>query len=958
MIDKRRLRATTSALALLTCAPAAWAQDVQVPDVGQTTTDTGAPTRDEIPVTTPVQPEEAAGDAIVVTGLRRSLESAAAIKRNSDGIVDAIVAEDIGKLPDTFASAALARVSGVQVTRGAGEAAGVQVRGLPDLSTTYNGREIFTAEGRFVAIQDFPAGTVAALEVYKNGTANLIEGGIGGQVNVRGRRPFDFKGLEVSGSLNGVNWEQSGRLTWNGNLLVSDRWETGIGEMGLLVNASYVGLNYLDATREQSLVIGSTNPTDDRGVQTINAPGAAAGIRYPDAQGRFTSNGDRFRPSVNAAFQWKPTPELEIYADGLYQGFRSEDTNQWMFVPIFGGPGFELTNLTLREGNGNIAQSATVTGANAPDGYYTSSKGHTDTFQVGGGAIWNRGNLQISGDIAYTDSKYTFDQVNIDYTFASSPVRNVVFESPGTDGGPSFNFANFDVTDPANFLARGLFQELLEVGGKDIQTRADVQYDFDTGFLKRIQFGVRYNDRDATRDRGAPYVDRIGEVTFLSRRIPIASLPISTAGTRPAFKNNDTFPVRTFAGISSQSIRNNLPELRAFFGAPEGLPEFNPTENFRANERALAGYAQIKYGFDLGGTMSVDGLVGLRAIQTKTRISGFTRDETSGVETPTFSPITARNDYTDYLPNVSARFRFNDELQMRLAYNQTRTRPNFFDLNPTLTVGPPPAIPEECTNDPTLPQCGPTSNLRNITGGNPNLKALTSNNYDISLEWYFSRSGSLTGAVFQRDAEGFISRVARGPVDIGYGPSRLDLPENTGKTRFRGAEVSFTSFLDIEGIPDWMKGFGIQANGTYIDSRGDLASGLADSPNVLGEQQRFTGVSKWTANLVGLYERQYFSARLAYNYRSDFVSYYSVEGLDVGPDGSPRTRAVIEKGRGQLDFSTTLTPIPNVTVAFDIVNLLGNPIKRTREFNDAGDSYTRQVLYLERVYSLGLRFRF
>ncbi|MFZ3484089.1 TonB-dependent receptor [Sphingomonas sp. 3-13AW] len=947
-MDLRRLCVTTSALALLAASPAAWAQDAQVPDAGQTSTDTGAPTPDQVPVAGPAEPD--ASGEVVVTGLRRSLESAAAIKRNSDAIVDAIVAEDIGKLPDTFASAALARVSGVQVTRGAGEAAGVQVRGLPDLSTTYNGREIFTAEGRFVAIQDFPAGTVAALEVYKNGTANLIEGGIGGQVNVRGRRPFDFKDLEVSGSLNGVNWEQSGKLTWNGNVLVSDRWDTGIGEMGLLVNASYVGLNYLDATREQSLVIGTTNDT--------NAPGAAAGIRYPDAQGRFTSNGERFRPSANFAFQWKPSSELEIYVDGLYQGFRGKDENQWMFVPIFGGADFQLRNLTTREGNPTVGQSATVVGANAPDGYYTSAKGHTDTYQVGGGAIWNRGNLQISGDIAYTDSKYTFDLVNLDYAFASSPTRNVVFESPGKDGGPSFEFVDFDVTDPANFIARGLFQEYLEVSGKDLQTRGDIQYDFDNGFLKRIQVGFRYNDRDATRDRGAPYIDQLNGASVLSQRIPISSLPVDVRSTRPAFSFNDTFPVHTFAGVSAESMRDNIGELRSFFGAPAGLPAFNPTENFRANEKAYAAYAQLKYGFDLGGSMSVDGLVGLRAIKTKTRISGFVRDETTGAGTPTFNPTTARNDYTDYLPNVSARIRFTEELQMRLNYNQTRTRPNFLDLNPTLTVGPPPSIPAECAQDPSLPQCGPTSNLRSITGGNPNLKALTSDNYDIGLEWYFSRSGSLTGAVFRRDAQGFISRVARAPIDIGYGPSRLDLPENTGKTRFDGAEVSFTTFLDIDGLPDWAKGFGIQANGTYIDSKGDLATGLASSPNVLGEQQRFTGVSKWTANLVGLYEREFFSARLAYNYRSDFVSFYSVEPLDVGTDGSPRTRPVIEKARGQLDFSTTVTPIPNVTLAFDIVNLLGNPIKRTRQFNDAGDSYTRQVFYLERSYSLGLRFRF
>src|SRR3546814_9991748 len=94
-----------------------------------------------------------ASGAIVVTGLRRSLATAQEIKRESDGIVDAIVAEDIGKLPDTFASSALQRISGVTVTRGGGESAGVTVRGLPDLTTTYNGRQIFTAEGRYVQIR-------------------------------------------------------------------------------------------------------------------------------------------------------------------------------------------------------------------------------------------------------------------------------------------------------------------------------------------------------------------------------------------------------------------------------------------------------------------------------------------------------------------------------------------------------------------------------------------------------------------------------------------------------------------------------------------------------------------------------------------------------------------------------------------------------------------------------------
>src|SRR3546814_12957229 len=115
-----------------------------------------------------------------MSGLRRILATAQEIKRESDGIVDAIVAEDIGKLPDTFASSALQRISGVTVTRGGGESAGVTVRGLPDLTTTYNGRQIFTAAGPSVQIQDFPAGTLAAPEVYKSGHAKHAEGGTAG----------------------------------------------------------------------------------------------------------------------------------------------------------------------------------------------------------------------------------------------------------------------------------------------------------------------------------------------------------------------------------------------------------------------------------------------------------------------------------------------------------------------------------------------------------------------------------------------------------------------------------------------------------------------------------------------------------------------------------------------------------------------------------------------------------
>ncbi|MEN2787269.1 TonB-dependent receptor [Sphingomonas qilianensis] len=875
-----------------------------------------------------VQETPVVGDDIVVTGFRRSLQSAQNIKRLSDGIVDAIVAEDIGKLPDTFASSALQRVAGVSVTRGGGESAGVTVRGLPDLTTTYNGRQIFTAEGRYVQIQDFPAGTVAALEVYKSGLADQIEGGIAGAINVRGRKPFDFSGFELSGSANAVLSQQSEKIVPNGNLLISNRWDTGIGEMGLLLNASYVGINFLDSTREQSLVIATTNAT--------NAPTAQPGLRYPDAQGNFLGYGARYRPSANAAFQWKPTPELEIYADGLYQGFRSKDYNRYMFVPIF-GDGVTLSNVTTIPGTNQIS-TATVTGAVRPDGYSGSFNGKTDTYQAGGGAIWKRDRLQITADVAYTNSKYTANLVNVDYAAASSPARTVQFDA-SQDGGASQDFVNFNIADPANFISRGLFQELTVVSGKDWQARTDLSYDLDMGFLKRIQVGIRYGNRDAARDFGNIYFNNEGA------GLPLTSLPgADVRATLPGFTYNDALPNTTFAAITRNSIRNNLVELRSFFGAPAGEPAFSPTDTFRANEKSYAAYGQLKYGFDLGTTV-VDGVVGLRAVKTKTQISGFSRIEDAGgvVSNPA---ISAESEYTDYLPNVSARVAFSDKLQLRLAYTQTRTRPNFFDLRPNTSLGQPVILApgDPCLTDATTADC--IERLRRGgSAGNPDLKPLTSNNYDASLEYYFSRSGSLTGAIFRHDANGFVSTVD----DRSVAGLRIARPVNLGQTRLQGAEVTFTSFLDIDGLPDWAKGFGVQANGTFIDAKGDLQPNFAATLN--NEQQAFPGVSKWTGNLVALYERPKFSTRLAYNYRSKFVSFYSLEALD------PIAHPVIEKGRGQLDFSTSITPVPNITVAFDIVNLLGNPLQRSRQYDD-GNSYARQVLYIERSYSLGVRFRF
>ena len=173
---------TTALAACVSMSSPAIAQDQPVPP-DPTATAQQSPSDPAQNADAPQSPQAAAGtgdDGIVVTGLRRALQSARNIKRNSDQVVDAVVADDIGKLPDITVSDTAARIPGVMVERSRGEASRVLVRGFDNTyyTTTYNGREIFTAETRSVALQDFPSGAIAAIEAFKTSTANLVEPGI------------------------------------------------------------------------------------------------------------------------------------------------------------------------------------------------------------------------------------------------------------------------------------------------------------------------------------------------------------------------------------------------------------------------------------------------------------------------------------------------------------------------------------------------------------------------------------------------------------------------------------------------------------------------------------------------------------------------------------------------------------------------------------------------------------
>ena len=900
-----------------------------------------------------------ADSTIVVTGIRKSLQSAQSLKKNSTQIVDAVVAEDIGKLPDTTVSDTAARIPGIQVERNGGEASRVLLRGLDRTAytTTYNGREIFTAETRSVSLQDFPAGAISAVEAYKTSSANLVEPGLAGLINVRSRRPFDFKGFEIAGSVWGAYPNQSRDFQPNAQLLLTDRWHVGGGEIGALINFSYTRFHYKDSVRRHGFFIADL-----------------AGGRSPDWPEIHYNEGDRWRPSINGALQWRPSPGVELYAEGLWQGYRENVSDRMWAQPLWNCGQAVYSNIVTRPGTNEIV-SGTVTNPSCPHeawGFQGATKRKTNTYQFAVGGSYDAGPLKITADLARTSSVFDLRTESLDYEISTNQYTVNWFTGLPGDSGPTFQVVGLDFSNPANYNYRGFFEEYLKAKGKDWQGRLDFEYEpRSVSFLKKIQWGARYVDRDASRRVGSYYWNLTargggpgnyccGSQLGNRQPIPISQLPLTYSLFQPAFRGDTNKPAPlSWLTPSFDNIQDNLRQLRQFNialtgGGPIDGPSPDPARSFNINERSLAGYAQLAYDFDAGG-IGIDGLLGIRAVQVKDRIDGTLF---SPGNAPV--PLNARTSNTAWLPNASMTLHFSPQWQLRLAATKTQTRPEFGQLNPALFLDQPSGCSANATN------CVRTGN-----GGNPYLKPLKSNNYDASLEYYFSRAGFASVAVFQRDMTGFIvNRAFRYPTpDTQTGlPLEINGPVNLSKARIRGVEAQFSTFFDWEFVPDFARRFGVQANVTYLDAKGNFplfcpasVNPCVPGPGHLNATVRrlpLPDVSKWSYNLVGMYEANGLTARLSYNRRG-----YFAEGGLAETDGF-YTRQGHGNPVSRLDLSTSYDVSPKLTLFFDWTNILKSPFKSdivrvnyTNGIPTSKEIFPMLVRYEETVLTGGIRFR-
>lgn len=956
MILRFKAVSTTSAVALLAVSTQASANILDRAAVQQQA-DSTAPAQDFPGGTSGPylgEPEAAArevqdGGDIVVTGVRQSLERAAEVKRNAVQVVDAIVADDIGKLPDPTVAAALQRVPGIQVQNDRNnELSGVRIRGLTDILTTVNGREVFTATGRGFDLQDVPAEALSRIDAYKSQTADQIEGGVAGAIDLKLNRPLDFREptLVVTARQNYALTADSGNPQLG--VLAAAKTDTPIGEIGALINATY---SQADTIRSAS------NLTERRysGVAPLNTPG----YLIPQVIQNMPDVGTVTRHQVNAAIQWQATPTLEAYVEGLYTYFNTTTgfagfnpqpfTNGTRIGAITGSDTCFDARVNANGTNPTIINNANGTQSIQPFSVQRVCEFESARFDnivvnqnsssqevtqrnrmIAGGLKYEQGGTALLLDVAYQTSDAVTENFNaeVGQRVASVTVISDVDNGHQMTIDPSIPLSSANLS-----LRNSINQNFSQAEGDLLQAKADLAQEVG-GILSTIKAGVRYARREA-QFRNVQQTNTVQSIGFGNIGTPseatarlVSTLPlspdfISIIGVAPRL--NGGLP---FVGVNPEYLRSERGrnELRALFNLPQEAPAYDPTKEFSASEATYAGYVEGGYEVPIG-TLTLDGVVGARVIRTDRTIIGFERR--AGV----LSPVSATTSDTDVLPSATARLQIPGGFQARATYSRSIRRPDFGSLNPTESL--------------TL--VGNVFLLNTGQRGNPELRPQKSDSFDVTAEYYFG-SGYIAATGYHRSIK---DRVVTSNVQerIGELDYLISSPRNVGSVDLKGIEVSGQYFFDF--LPGALSGFGVQGAFTLADSTIKGDDPLAGNPLV--------GVSKYNYTAGLLYDKFGLSSRLIWTHRSRYIDADNTGGVQLRPFDPDRlndayTPVLLSYARpaGRLDFSVAY----EVTEAFRI-DVGGTNILRNRTSVYRGDERINFALFGdETVYTVGTRVKF
>ena len=855
--------------------------------------------------------------AIVVTGARAEQRSSIDVKRNATVILDGIVNDEIGALPDNSVGDTLERITGVSADRFKGNANELSVRGLgPTLSfSMFNGREVSTAGAdRSVAFQQFPSELVNGVIVYKSQQADFLEGGIGGVIELRSMRPLDYGKSRFQAEIRGTYLPKDdaiiGRdgLGYRANASLVKQFHTGIGEFGIALgyqrqdvaapedyyngNSAFVPCNTSASNGTLISTVAATNNAAGAAVncQVGTAPragiGETIGTTYYTTQSRSfrQQNTRELRNAVIGALQWRPAPNLDISLDGQWSRRESTENRNILAIaeglrgvkPILigdGTNGFSQGALIKYSGNSNIENQLEL-------------RERDETYKGGGATVtWKPGNFTLTADGSFSDSHRTETQkatrmrsttrVGYELDYSESPIV------------PRVTFFNFDVNDPAAFGANAntavYARNRFVTDRKDNiwAGRFDGEYKFaGDGFLTSIKAGGRYSEHQRTLDN-----NRNNDVNTI---LPYGGMTVAqiignaNANCRKAFPTTEYFPT-TNTNLNSWATFDNQCLYKAFTGS-DALPlpgESRDPSDIDVTEKITAAYAMASFASDLGDT-PFSGNIGLRYVKTSITSLGYrlpykvTIDSASDNYTVAADPTgtiqtdTLKGEYSYWLPSMNLAFNLSDKVKLRAAGYRALSR------SPIESFGAGIALNPQASGT-----GAPANIIFNPTSGNPNLKPMRAWNADLSLEFYPSRDTLFSVAGYYKWLRGsVISRSAGIPTTINVttvvdngAPTQASYsvnviaPANDPDMRHLYG-VEFTGSHNFSWLPGILSGFGVNgslnvawANFQYPDTS-TLAAYL-DPENLIG-------LSKYVANGTVYWEKKGLSFRAMYRYRSHY----------------------------------------------------------------------------------------
>ncbi|MFC3092924.1 TonB-dependent receptor [Alteromonas sediminis] len=937
-------------------------------------------------------------ERIEVRGQRLSLTRAQEIKRNADTFVDAISSADLGALPDASVVEALQRVPGIAIERFAApedpdhfstEGSDATLRGLPQTRTGINGRDSVAADSsNGLGFDDISPQLLGSVEIFKNQTADMIEGGIAGTINLNTRKPFDSSSRLMSFEIQRSEGNLSEEPEFGFSGLYSDIFDVKGGEIGFLVSHSDVDLTF----RADGSELGQHNLVAD-------AAGAGQDRYVPINAGVRTTTTDREREASSAAIQYQNTEEtLVLTAEYI----RSNSETNWQEFAFFSddqaygsiGEDASYDDVSFRGGTLLNIQSGI-----GPQTRQSQAEELLEEFTFNA-QYQVTDALRVEFDIQHVEATTDIVDLSIFGGFipSSGSGINILIDAEGDTPvvdflQPSTSSQSLDeyFSDPSNYYYRAAMDHLEESEGDQTAFQFDVDYELEHDYLDSVEAGARYAERDQTtrwstynwqnlsEEWAGGWVDFNGD-----RRAPSwDGAPFSDIGD-VAMAPPVQFGYNGFHNGNAGGAVNALfanPSLVASYGSfIDGLSGFArqplsaragviegtsylPGEVNRVVEENTALYVKLNF----GGESRWSGNVGLRYINVDTSVDGGENYPLQTSANLLLTPeqeaffngdsivASTNSSYSTVLPSLNVKYLFGDNLVARFAFSKSIAFADSGNLRYNYNYS---ALVEN--TDPDDPQSPVVLDDIERRSGNPFLEPMESLDFDVSLEWYFDDSDSLSVGLFHKSIEGFFSNdtfvqdVTHNGVTL---PVNVSTTINVGDGNLSGFELSYQQFFDE--LPGLLSNLGVQFNATLLKESGvpnqntrPTQSGSTEDVSrseLPFDNLPLQGLSEQTYNFVGMYEDESIQARIAYNYRSDYL--LTIRQVNLGVP-------IYNESRGQVDASFFYNLTEDFQIGIQGQNLTKSESNTRMQVDQEGNTVVRSSFTNDRRIAFILRGSF